>query len=321
MNSTRLRAMSHRGLLFLLVAFFFATAVRVPNNLGNSSFEQTHLKRRLDNAIARPYRDQVNHPGIELAEWGYVALREELQRLGDLMKSFCSQSGVACLQDAVEIEVTYMRLRYVKPKVVWEISPSHGFSTLVILSALLANENGAMLYSFDVQDISTKYLSAPEFQPLTKKWRLIEGDVRDNVFLPGGDLKFARPDYLFLDSFHSATFGKFYVTALLPEIQRAHTYVSLHDVYNPSFWSDEKSGRDIAVYPAFLPNEEGIVVLDWLNYRYLSDACNLYTFAPSKLSNAPFLSSLLTLRKKAGIPHFESSAVESTIFFELGCRM
>ena len=237
------------------------------------------------------------------------------------MKTFCAQPGVACLQDTVEIEITYIRLRRVRPKVVWEISPSHGFSTLVILSALLANEDGAMLYSFDVQDVSSKYLSAPEFRHLTKFWQLIEGDVRDNIFLPSGDFKFARPDYLFLDSFHSATFGKFYVTTLLPEVQKAHTHVSLHDVYNPSFWSDEKTGRDTAVYPEILPNEEGIVILDWLNYRYLSDACNLYTFAPSKLSNAHYFSSLLTLRKKAEISEIESSAVESTIFFELGCSV
>jgi len=71
-------------------------------------------------------------------------------------------------------------------------------------------------------------------------------------------------------------------------MQKSHTYVSLHDVYNTGFWSEEMSGRDFAQHKEILPNEEGIVVIDWLSYRYLADACNLYTFAPSKLANANY---------------------------------
>jgi hypothetical protein len=47
------------------------------------------------------------------------------------------QAGsVRCQSCTVEMELSYLRLRATKPRVVWEISPMHGYTTLMILSAL-----------------------------------------------------------------------------------------------------------------------------------------------------------------------------------------
>ena len=256
------------------------------------------------------------HLGLEIAKWGYTELKLELHKLNVEIERFCQQAGVLCLQERIEAELTYIRLRRVKPSTIWEISPSHGFSTLVILLALKENKSGE-LFSFDIHNASLQFLGA-EYQGITTPWHFVQGDIREVVL--GPLLQRHRPDYLLLDSYHSAEFGEFYVTTLLPEIQKVHTYVSLHDVYNPGFWSDDKKKpRDTAVYPRSLPNEEGIVVLDWLNYRYLSNSCNLYTFAVSKLMNARFVEELLVYRREADLSDPTRALVESTIFFELGC--
>lgn len=166
--------------------------------------------------------------------------------------------------------------------------------------------------------MSKRFLS--NYADLLSNWHLIEGDAEKNTIDISNDrLRYPRPDYLFLDSFHSARFGEFYVSKLLPEIQKKHTFVSLHDVYNPSFWSDNQKGRDLEVYPGVLPNEEGIIVLDWLAFTYLSDTCNLFTFAPSKLSNKKFHERVLWIRSQSGLNSPRVEYVESSIYFELGC--
>ena len=76
--------------------------------------------------------------------------------------------------------------------------------------------------------------------------------------------------------------GVFYTETLLPRLQRWHTYVSLHDVYNPLFWTDAAPTRDMSIYPPDMPNREGAIVLDWLAYPHLADACGLFTAAPAK---------------------------------------
>ena len=49
----------------------------------------------------------------------------------------------------MDLEVTYLRLRYHKPKLVYKISPIHGFSTTAILLALQKNNRGT-LHRFDL---------------------------------------------------------------------------------------------------------------------------------------------------------------------------
>ena len=90
--------------------------------------------------------------------------------------------------------MTYVRVRKTKPRIVWEISPSHGFSTLIILAALKANDNNAKLYSFDIQNVSLRYLSGAEYEALTTAWVLVEGDAKQILIDPGEGLKYPRPE-------------------------------------------------------------------------------------------------------------------------------
>ena len=119
--------------------------------------------------------------------------------------------------------------------------------------------------------------------------------------------------------------GVFYTETLLPRLQRWHTYVSLHDVYNPLFWTDAAPTRDMSIYPPDMPNREGAIVLDWLAYPHLADACGLFTAAPAKRGNEPFHRTIYGLRGRAGIgaddlldPH-HGRCPEPTVWFELGC--
>ena len=242
-----------------------------------------------------------------------------------------------------------MRLRRARPKLVWEISPADGFSTLVILSALKANNNGARLHSFDRHAEVASHLSAERYPSLHPLWTFHQGDVymqatalmrhgrarqqrsqnRSAVTTRGPSWPLqtlaARPDYLYLDSWHSQQMGAFYVDNLLPAVQQAHTYVSLHDVYNPLFWTDDAPNRSLVTYPSDIPNLEGSMVLDWLVYPHLADACRLFTAAPSKRGNRKHHVEILRLRAAAGLgpeellDPYRGACPEPTIFFELGC--
>lgn len=65
----------------------------------------------------------------------------------------------------------------------------------------------------------------------------LQGDVHETFY--DIEREVGMPDYLFLDSWHSHTMGNFYSTEVLPKFTK-HTYVSLHDVHNPTFWGDDR---------------------------------------------------------------------------------
>lgn len=300
------------------------------------------------------------HLGVQLAASGYPTFAAELLELHRLLRAFCKppranawQRRPACLSCTLELELSYVRLRTTQPQLVWEISPKHGFSTLVILSALHRNNNSAHLHSFDIESGASTYVTADRFPHLVPLWTFHLADVRKRVEhllqqpvaeegapiaaeADHGRLAWPlaplapRPQYVFLDSWHSEQMGGFYVDTLLPLIQQAHTWVSLHDVYNPLFWSDDHFVRDLKVFPPYLPNLEGAMVLDWLAYPHQADACNLFTAAPTQRGNAVHHARILRRRALAGLSrkhiftdvevYLNYSCPEPTIFFELGCR-
>ena len=257
----------------------------------------------------------------------YSKFATELLDLHKLLRAHCqrpSKDGVKprCLSCTLEVELSYMRLRETRPRIVWEISPMHGFTSLMILSALQKNNNSAHLHSFDRHIEAKQFLTNEYYPTLRPMWSLHQGDVSSSRSL----LSKAKPDYLFLDSWHSEGMGSFYVDTLLPHLQTRHTFVSLHDVYNPLFWTDEKPQRDLDKHPGFMPNLEGGIVLDWLAYPHLSDSCRLFTAAPSKRGNAAAHKAIFASREAAGIksddlldPH-KGKCPEPTIWFEIGCR-
>ena len=227
-----------------------------------------------------------------------------------------------------------MRLREFKPRVVWEISPAHGFSTLVILHALAANDNNATLHSFDVLSHSLSHITPARFPALVPMWKfhhrrasslLKEDDLSAGVYRLVTGLP--PPDYLYLDSKHNLEMATFYTSRFLPAVQRlGRTQVSLHDVYNPMFWTDGSGKRDLRILPNWMPNLEGAMVLDWLAYGFQSDSCNLFTIAPSKIGNAPYHEAVLKVREESGrlqrtalIDPHQGNCPEPTIYFELNC--
>lgn len=243
----------------------------------------------------------------------------------DKLTQFCQQTSStgkrpSCLSDDLEMEMSYFRLRAFRPKLVWEISPADGFSTLMILSALADNGDGGKLVSFDVRNSAESFVPA-EFRR-KGRWELRVGDVR-RLNLSNEHL----PDYLFLDSWHSYEMAQFYTTKLLPSFKPKHVPVSLHDAYNPSFWVDGGEGRDVSVYPAWMPNAEAIVVIDWLKDQpYL---CGAYSISKHH-TPADVYDAHLEMRRRAfgqeasarGIRgDFTSDQPNPTLYFELNCPL
>ena len=262
-----------------------------------------------------PSKGVSHHAGVQLAAL-YPDFAHEIHGLHSLLRNFCDgappndvllgQAGsVRCQSCTVEMELSYLRLRATKPRVVWEISPMHGYTTLMILSALDANNNSAQLHSFDIHDTSAKLITSSRFPSLHRLWTFHLGDVRSAATRLSGEtsLGASRPEYLFLDSAHTRQMGHWYIDTLLPSAQQNHVHVSLHDVYNPRFWSDDSPKRNLTIQPAEVPSLEGTIVLDWLAFSHLSDACCLFTASPVKRGNENNLAAILAHRSKAGLVH------------------
>lgn len=226
----------------------------------------------------------------------YKRYGHELKSIHGKAKEYCSQDGIQCLSDTLEIELTYLRIRSLKPKTIWEISPSHGYSTLWICEAVAKNANNGVVLSFDIEDRIGKH-AIPEWYQLAN-WNLILGDARQTY---KDYIVKHPPEYIFLDSFHSAEFGEFYKNDFFPNIMhstiRTHIPVSLHDVYNPSFWTDGKDVnlRKRANLPVWMANEEGQVVLDWILY-HPKQACCVFNVAPSH--NRGFVENIVRTRRE-----------------------
>ena len=115
-------------------------------------------------------------------------------------------------------------------------------------------------------------------------WEFVKGDIRVSYET---QIDQNPPDYLFLDSFHSAEFGTWYRDTFFPLLRQkspGHVLpVSLHDVYNPGFWTDGPNVnlRKTANLPTWMPNEEGLVIIEWAAFAQ-DEVCCLFTVAPSK---------------------------------------
>lgn len=263
-----------------------------------------------------------------LVEACYSRSTAELSELKDLvrtLKDFCgddnsSGSGslpLKCMMDDLEVEILYFSIRKLRPNVVWEISPAHGYSTTAILMALERNGHG-MLYSFDVMDSSRQNVPLR----LHTRWELVLGDALYTVLSSTDIPAYPKPEFLLLDSVHSREFGEFYVNRLLPSISSTMlTHVALHDVYNPTLHGDNCSQEDSCKHQ---PSIEGLVVVDWLAFTHLSKACNVWTPSPFKRANSGFHSDMLIKRRTFGLGDTQGArnnvnGSNPSIFFSIGC--
>ena len=192
--------------------------------------------------------------------------------------------------DDVEAEVTYLLLRRSRPKIVVEISPSGGWSSLWILSALKDNGSGC-LYSYDLVDDAKKNIPSGLS---ADRWVFVRGDVRQAVrALP-------RPiDYLFVDSDHSAEFADWYIQNVFP-LLGPNSIVSIDDVFRA---------------PTDRPREfgEGRRVLEWLK----TEGLEYLSFSPY----APSAGYEQAMRVKAELAMdrpIHNSIVNPCLFFSYG---
>jgi predicted O-methyltransferase YrrM len=192
--------------------------------------------------------------------------------------------------DDVEAEVTYLLIRSTRPQVVVEISPSGGWSSLWILSALRDNGTGH-LYSYDLVDDATRNIPA---SLRTDRWTFVRGDVHRAVpTIP-------RPiDYLFIDADHSEQFADWYIQNLFPLLGPV-AIVSIDDVFRgPNDWPKVFG--------------EGRRVLEWLKNNgqgYL--AFSPYAFAPN-YEQAMRVKSQLGMARQ-----IHTSIVNPCLFFSFG---
>jgi hypothetical protein len=219
-----------------------------------------------------PYGCHPFNVSDNIHNW-YSAFGHELDEVRLSAELYCKRDGVRCLSDKVELEISYLRIRATHPRVVWEISPSHGYSTLWLAAALGKNNNGGQLLSFDLNDNVSRFALAAWKSNV--KWNVSIGDfrLRFKTYLN----EYPTPDYLYLDSFHNADFGRFYIYEVFPSILaiKRRVHVSLHDVFNPSFWTDGtgQNLRSTARLPDWMANEEGQIVLNWLVFHPQNYCC------------------------------------------------
>ena len=189
--------------------------------------------------------------------------------------------GIRAQLDDIEAELTYLRLRELRPETVVEIGTFHGWSTTWLLSALRDNGSGRLL-SYDVVDHVLKSVPADD------RWTFTKGDVR-TAQLP------EEIDYLFLDAAHSASFARWYIGALFGRL--TGTPVSVHDVFH---------GRRP------MPFSEGAVLVRWLTERKID------YFTPS-LKRAPeTFAALLAVKRELGLAEpIRAGRDNPMVFFEL----
>mmetsp|Transcript_20088 Transcript_20088/g.40971 ORF Transcript_20088/g.40971 Transcript_20088/m.40971 type:complete len:295 (+) Transcript_20088:97-981(+) len=260
-------------------------------------------------------------PGIDATyfEELYQKYAKELKEILSEARAFCARPGVWCLSDQLEIEMSYMRVREAKPALLFEISPSKGYSTFWLLNALERNGNGVMV-SFDIQNLSMPELPL-RFTSNRTLYTFVLGDVM--AMLPSVLRRTGPPNYAYLDSFHSKRFGCFFQTQLLEKMPRG-SFVSAHDIYHSAFYTDEKPGRDLSAHPPDQPTEEGMALQQWLMFS----SRGLRVFTMSSSAKTPHqswacearhrvLSFRNTVRKLHKLNENGCGGTDPTLYFEL----
>lgn len=207
---------------------------------------------------------------------------------GDMTRA---KNQLHCLPqyDDIEAEITCLLLMALKPSQVYEFSPCGGWSTLYLL---MSTDSTCKIKSYDLYDMASANIRT--FPSLFSRWEFTACNVLDRF--AEFDLNM---DYLFIDSDHSAEFAARYIELLLQpllEHVRAHkrqVFVSVHDVFHSES-----------------PNQEGILVIRWLQANGLS------FFAPT---NYQHWSALQELRGVAGLDTslVHTATTNPSIFFTL----
>ncbi len=155
------------------------------------------------------------------------------------------------------------------------------------------------------------------------RFSFVLGDIHDTF--DETVAKTGLPDMLFLDSAHSRDMAVWYTDHMFPQFGGKHTYVSVHEVHNPTFWNDPdlnaNKARDMEKHPDWMATEEGLTITDWLLYQPY--ACGVHSMAMSRwpgvykaMNDVRAQVMGYDLRNGGLRQHIQENP---TLFFELNC--
>ncbi|MFE7313171.1 MULTISPECIES: class I SAM-dependent methyltransferase [unclassified Streptomyces] len=230
----------------------------------------------------------MQHISVDSLRELYAKYEVDLRKVKNDQRSFLAERGKAMKPqlDDVEAEITYMRLRELRPAKVVEIGTFYGWSTMWQLSAL--RDNGAgHLYSFDIVDHVVRNVP----KDLAERWTFTKGDVRENIGVIPDDT-----EYLFIDADHGARFARWYIENLFPAVPGG-TPTSVHDVFH---------GRRPK------PLSEGSVIIKWLAEK------GIEFFTPSPAKAPEVFAEIAKIKKDLGLDEpVRDSRDNPMIFFDL----
>mmetsp|Transcript_34360 Transcript_34360/g.75164 ORF Transcript_34360/g.75164 Transcript_34360/m.75164 type:complete len:359 (-) Transcript_34360:156-1232(-) len=200
----------------------------------------------------------------------YIKYKDELNAVRTDITKWCAKIG-SCISTYIEMEITYMRIRETKPRVMVEACPNHGFSTRWILAALNANGAGH-LHSFDVmkqpaglEDVANAVAGVT--------WTFHQGNLLKTFEALSEEVK-REVDYVFIDMGHDKETSEWYVENVFgyfaaQKAQERVVFVSVHDVFNHWYplCQDKPLSDD--------PTVEGLVVFSWM-ITHASEVANAF---------------------------------------------
>lgn len=155
-----------------------------------------------------------------------------------------------------EGKMAYAYIRELKPEVVWEAGPWHGFSTYPL--ALGVKNNGiGKVYSFES---NSEYLEGAikniEKAGLSEYVEFVLGRFQDTAL--GVLEKVKKIDIFYQDSSHDGFFAEWYIKNILPYVTylvfiHDQTYGSPYTIYGPDYPPDEKAiiGKFLGNHPEY----------------------------------------------------------------------
>lgn len=152
----------------------------------------------------------------------------------DLAKLFHRDNQVNGRGSFSDLEgiVLYSLIRYIKPKVIFEISPDTGMSTNYILQAVSQNGVGKV-FGFELETEKINFSLKPAIQVIKenqanqdlveKYYKLILGDATKTCDIE----KYGQPDIVLIDSCHESWFANWYIKNLIPHVRH---YTLIQDI-------------------------------------------------------------------------------------------
>lgn len=192
-----------------------------------------------------------------------------LDRIYELWNKFDKQKGLNPFSSLV----LYTFIREYRPKSIIEMSPDKGWSTYIMLNAILDSNYADQLqyfHSFDLTDKIANPVKNLLKNKFCEKYKLFLGDARKTVKIPN------ELDFWFIDSDHSYSFADWYSKYLdIPK------YFMIDDI-DPSEEYFRKR-EDKSLFPGWTGLEdihcggEPLIIYQWLrNKGFYYDKTKIY---------------------------------------------